>query len=1115
MPQIQEIDDFKTDLTRLGNEEEIRRQRGEVMPDITPPEAESIGDLSALFDEDDTDVLEESSLFAEEPTDSEAEPDEFEGDYNLPEELLSGLDEELAEESSSGDQFEEMDALEAEGFDADLDSFDLESSGEEITDADELDTTGFDTGEFEADMDDLGEPDAGEIDTTGFDTGDFDVDMDDLGEPDADELDTADFDTGEFDADMDDLGEPDAGELDTAGFDTDMDDLGELDTADFDTGEFEADMDDLGEPDAGELDTTGFDTDMDDLGELDTADFDTGEFDADMDDLGEPDAGEIDTTGFDTDMDDLGELDTADFDTGEFEADMDDLSEPDAGELDTAGFDTDMDDLGELDTADFDTGEFDADMDDLGEPDAGELDTAGFDTDMDELGESEVGDFGSDMESSDDSGEDEFSLEDFSLGEIDGDDIEASEFSLGDLGQEFGVDEEPAEDMGHLESLDVPSADESGDFDDAYSDESYAIPDDEFIELKKTLGQMPRNLKLIIEELIGEKRLTGENLDKLIEAMTSGSSAREIGNVVSKITGKKVKIPAQYEKRTAEEFEKEKSSFSYMFRKNFIPMFRTALIAAASLMLLLFLGYRFVYTPLHAESLYKKGYEEIPQGNNEQANSYFERAFSEWKKKNWFYRYAESFEDNKQYLLAEEKYEQLLGWYPDEREAVLDYAELEFKILGKYPEAEKLLTDLLFDHLNDYEARLMLGDTYMEWAREIDPSRYEEARFNYAKLLELYGGRDEILFRMLRYFIRTDNHTEAMNLYDAFKQNAKADIEPDIYAELAGYLIDSGRFEDVREILMKARSVEAELPEIHYELARYFGIINIPEEEEKALNAAIWLFENTDPLTRTRNGLLIDSYNRKGMILYEQENYLDAEEFYQKAAERYDEAIANRQIQPKPEFGMIFSNLGDLSYYISGDYDLALEYYTKAELNEYSSEILKYKKGYIQYYNKNYREALIEFYDTAGGFSVDRALMYSTANTLFNRNDYYLAEGYYTHLLDLLSKEYSSINYLLIDEIPEHRALLENMMKVSNNLGVTKYRLYERSREPEKNAEAMVLLTDSVEYYDKLSRDPNSLVEPDTVNLSYLNSRAVFYPVEDYRLQIYQDIPKDLSRLSL
>jgi len=60
----------------------------------------------------------------------------------------------------------------------------------------------------------------------------------------------------------------------------------------------------------------------------------------------------------------------------------------------------------------------------------------------------------------------------------------------------------------------------------------------------------------------------------------------------------------------------------------------------------------------------------------------------------------------------------------------------------------------------------------------------------------------------------------------------------------------------------------------------------------------------------------------------------------------------------------------------------------------------------------------------------------------------------------------------------------------------------------------MVLLTDSIEYYDKLTRNPNTLEAPATVNLSYLNSRAIFYPVPDYRLQIYQDIPKDLSRMN-
>ncbi|MDC7126327.1 MAG: tetratricopeptide repeat protein, partial [Spirochaetales bacterium] len=292
-------------------------------------------------------------------------------------------------------------------------------------------------------------------------------------------------------------------------------------------------------------------------------------------------------------------------------------------------------------------------------------------------------------------------------------------------------------------------------------------------------------------------------------------------------------------------------------------------------------------------------------------------------------------------------------------------------------------------------------------------------------------------------------------------------------------------------------------------------IIDIPAEERKALTAAISLFESKEPLKKIARGHLIDAYNRYGMVLYKDSSYIDAEKYYQKAAESYKEAVKSGQIKPEAKYGLIFSNLGDLAYNISGDYDIALDYFIEAENNKYSTPNLKYKKGFLYYNKKDYRDALDEFTDSADGYSSNRTLLYATANTLFNRNDFYLAEGYYTHLLDMLEKEYSSINYLLIDTVPEHKTLVENLIKVKNNLGTTKYRLYQRNRNSEKNSEAMVLLTDSIELYDKLSRDPNSLEAPETVNLSYLNSKSVFYPVDDYQLQIYQDIPKDLDKSGL
>ena len=244
------------------------------------------------------------------------------------------------------------------------------------------------------------------------------------------------------------------------------------------------------------------------------------------------------------------------------------------------------------------------------------------------------------------------------------------------------------------------------------------------------------------------------------------------------------------------------------------------------------------------------------------------------KEKNGFLLTQKTFEANKQFILAEEKYQQLLSWYPQEKQAILDYASLEYKTLGKYSDAESLLKDYLFNNLTDYDIRLMLGDVYLEWARELDASKYEEARFHYAKLLSQYGGIETLLFRMMRYFIRTDNYDEAMRLYNGFKKNRKTEIEPSVYAELAGFLIDRSELSEVNEILMQARAIKEDIPELHYQLARYFKMVNIQDEEKKALLAAISLFESNEPLSRIRMGMLIDSYNQYGECLYKEAMYI-------------------------------------------------------------------------------------------------------------------------------------------------------------------------------------------------------------------------------------------------
>ena len=94
----------------------------------------------------------------------------------------------------------------------------------------------------------------------------------------------------------------------------------------------------------------------------------------------------------------------------------------------------------------------------------------------------------------------------------------------------------------------------------------------------------------------------------------------------------------------------------------------------------------------------------------------------------------------------------------------------------------------------------------------------------------------------------------------------------------------------------------------------------------------------------------------------------------------------------------------------------------------------------------------------------------------------------------------------------DHRELIFNMMRTSNNLGVALYRLHEKTGRTEYSSEAMLQFSDSSEYFDRLTRNPQTLERAGLSNLGYLNQRAVMFPREnEYDLQIYPDIPMDME----
>lgn len=705
------------------------------------------------------------------------------------------------------------------------------------------------------------------------------------------------------------------------------------------------------------------------------------------------------------------------------------------------------------------------------------------------------------------------------------------EFALEDFGQAFEVAEEAApaaagEEGPPAEVSEGPAAGTAREAPE--EEEALRLTDRQFEALKRSLGRFPRNLKLAIEELIAEKGLAGAELRAVVDLLVKGASPAAVAERVSRISGRRIVLPRSYARLSGLAFEAERRTFGYAFRENIWPILRVAVLGLAFVGLLGFLGYRYVYKPLYANVLYRQGYGQIAKERYRLANERFDRAAEVWEFKSWFYRYAQAFAAKRQYQLAGEKYERLLKSHPVDRRGILQYAALLSEHLAGYEKADALLQRLLQQNIKDYPALLAQGDNFLQWAEsETDAgtgsARLESARFAYASIIDYYGERDEVLLRMMRYFIRLDRMSgqdklaQTRDLKEYLDGRRRLRVGPEllasVYAELGGYWIDKGRLDEAPKILFRAMDARMEVPEIHYHLARYYRAVREAAEEEKALEAAIELLERTQPLDKKRLFLLIDSYNRRGEAYYRRQEYLDAEKMFRKAIAEIEQAQARRMFGSQPEFGLAYKNQADLYYYVSRDLVAALDLYERAAANGYRSPDLDYKIGYVHYAEERYEAALLAFARVVDQKPTNENALFALANCLYQGGYHASAQGYYLRLLEILEGREQRIRYLQPMENPEHRALVERLMQVYNNLGVVLRRLGERSRDPDKESKALVNLTFSSERFDLISRDPQTAARGLTQNLAFLNQRGILYPQAGFQLQIYRRLPLDLEAL--
>ena len=649
--------------------------------------------------------------------------------------------------------------------------------------------------------------------------------------------------------------------------------------------------------------------------------------------------------------------------------------------------------------------------------------------------------------------------------------------------------------------------------------EKNTLTDKEYEAFLRNLKDYPLNLRIEIEKFIVGDEFKDEVVYDVIQKVIKKVSARHLASHLEKLLDINIPVPREFERRTVAQYEEYKKSAEYQLKNRIIPAAIIGLLSACILFLIFLFAKNFIYIPAKANSIYKEGYALLEAGAYPQSEELFDEASSYQRQKRWFFKYAEGYSNHKQYERARLVYQSGLRYFNHDKKMGLKYAEMELYQLRNYENAENVVRREVLDYyINDKDGMLLLGDIFLEWGSDKDPRKLDEAYEVYSDIISLYGQKDPYLARLLRYYIRTDDLRNVLQLKDYFYPRKKSLGGQDL-VELSGYLLDkvSGNIapadekllvyiEDVRELLERAVKLAPEIPESTYNMGLYF--LN----SKNYIPAKEWLLLSLDAFEkypfRTKARVLnhINTYRLLGDIGMEDEEYIEAEEFYRKGISLFEEEkVAG--LQGNKNVGKLYASLGDLCYFITGDFDEALKSYKVSVDTDNDTASIRYKMGYIYYTQKEYTEAVDAFIKTVEGKPNDTHALLALGNTLSIRGDNYAAQGYYERLMVLLENQRVRYNIMLPQVNEVHGDIVNVYLMASNNLGVTQYRLAQQIGDSSLNGEALANFTASLRAWDALTRNPETMIRLPGSNLAERNIAYMTAPLSEYEPAIYMEIP--------
>ncbi|MBQ0051403.1 MAG: tetratricopeptide repeat protein [Treponema sp.] len=1153
MPGLNQLKEFTDNIRKVGDEENIRAQRGEKPAEVPLPVGISEEDdsddfllgipdgeetgaaesdvsvddiLSAINMDETVDVADIDSILAPQTDDETPDLSEFTDDLALPEDLTGAasaddvaVPEDLVSETPAADATDELN-LDDLGLDQIADESAADATADLLADFDNLALDSLDTAET---------PEAAETD---FDTSALDsLDSVDTAET-ADATET-DFDTSA----LDELNDLNADfETNDAGIDLNadlpeellMDDgVGIAEEAPAEEIAAEPESVNVEEAPAPDTDSSFGDFDTSALDSFDTPDSTSTDFDTSaLDSLDTPDST---STDFDTSA--LDSFDTPDSTSTDFDTSaLDSLDTPDTTSTD---FDTSA--LDSLDTPDTTATDFDTSALDMPE---GGNDMSMFDTSDLDAGTGEIPDATMEVPGDDSfTSETEMTPETFDISEMDGMDFTPTAPQAG--ADEFPVTGEAAVDDFVLDSdfaipgfSDTETADlnKKSSFLDTvdFSKGKAARPkntltDEEYKQFRKNLADYPLNLRLAVEDFIVKNEFTDDAVFEVIEKILKKTSARQVATQLEKMLDISINIPRDYERRSYAQYEAYKQSFQYQLKNRIIPAAIAGVILCFVCIGLFKASMKFIYNPVMASMNYKQGYTLLENNEFPQSEDKFKEAVSYKPVKKWFFKYANGYREKKQFDRAANMYKNTLRYFDHDLNAGLEYAEMELYDRANYERSEEIVRREILDyHINNPEGLLLLADTFLEWA-EVDETKYEKAKDQYLDLIQRFGETNVYLSRMLRYYIRTDKLREVLVYKNIFYPNAKS-LNSSDWTELSGYLLDKlygelslndeylrASIEDVRAMLEIAVKSNPANPVSRYNLARYFVFNGYTEQAKAELENSLDLFDNAAIRTKKNVYREINASRILGELYAGNREYLKAQTVYTRGVDLYNAEHEGTGLEGDSNTGRLFADLGDIDYFISGELDGALYNYERAIEIKNDTPSLNYRVGAIYYGRENYEKALTSFIKVAESDEKDMNVLLALGNVLALRNDNFAAQSYYSDLLSSLDMEKAKRKILLPQEDEDEGAIMEMYLRANNNLGVCLYKTARQTGNSQMNAQAMVRLTDSMRAWDSLTRNPRTMIRMEGSNLAAQNSKYITHPFSEFEPAIYTDIPKILS----